>query len=77
MQWPRGRFKFGDRVQKRTGSSWHGVVVGWYSTKLTPVGYAVESEREPGSVQIYPDAALVPAPRGRGEAAGELATANK
>lgn len=46
------------RVRKRSGSSWQGKVVGFYTTHLTPVGYAVESEREPGSVQIYPEAAL-------------------
>ena len=28
------------------------------SAALTPVGYAIESEREPGSVQIYPETAL-------------------
>lgn len=33
-------------------------MVGEYSTELTPEGYAVESEREPGSVQIYPASAL-------------------
>lgn len=59
----RGRvFKPGDRVRKTTGSSWQGRVVGFYSTALTPVGYAVESEREPGSVQIYPESALVAVP---------------
>lgn len=52
------KFKIGDRVRKKSGSSWNGRVVGFYSTKLTPIGYAVESEREPGSVQIYPEAAL-------------------
>ena len=52
------RFKRGDRVRKISGSSWHGVVVGEYSTKLTPEGYCVESEREPGSVQLYPAKAL-------------------
>jgi hypothetical protein len=51
-------FAIGDRVRKRRGSSWQGRVVGFYSTGLTPEGYAVESEREPGSVQIYPLAAL-------------------
>ena len=51
-------FALGDRVRKVKGSSWHGRVVGFYSTALTPVGYAVESEREPGSVQIYPESAL-------------------
>lgn len=52
------KFKLGDRVRKTKGSSWQGRVVGFYSTTLTPIGYAVESEREPGSVQIYPEAAL-------------------
>jgi hypothetical protein len=51
-------FRLGDRVRKIKGSSWQGRIVGFYSTKLTPDGYAVESEREPGSVQIYPQAAL-------------------
>lgn len=51
-------FKRGDRVEKVSGSSWQGVIVGEYSTSLTPEGYAVESEREPGSVQIYPAKAL-------------------
>jgi hypothetical protein len=52
------KFALGDRVRKRSGSSWQGRVVGFYTTALTPNGYAVESEREPGSVQIYPEAAL-------------------
>ncbi len=51
-------FALGDRVCKTRGSSWNGIIVGFYSTALTPVGYAVESEREPGSVQIYPESAL-------------------
>ncbi|NLS19849.1 hypothetical protein HGP16_25250 [Rhizobium sp. P40RR-XXII] len=51
-------FRIGDRVRKIKGSSWQGKVVGFYSTKLTPDGYCVESEREPGSVQIYPESAL-------------------
>jgi hypothetical protein len=46
------------RVRKKFGSSWHGRIVGVYRTANTPVGYAVESEREPGSVQIYPASAL-------------------
>jgi hypothetical protein len=53
-----GKFGLGDRVRKTKGSSWQGRVVGFYSTELTPIGYAVESEREPGSVQIYPESAL-------------------
>jgi dihydrofolate reductase (trimethoprim resistance protein) len=52
------RFKLGDPVRKITGSSWYGRIVGTYSTELTPEGYAVESARHPGSVQIYPAAAL-------------------
>ena len=51
-------FQLGDAVEKISGSSWHGRIVGWYSTDLTPEGYAVESDFEPGSVQIYPAAAL-------------------
>lgn len=53
-----GQFKRGDRVEKISGSSWRGLVVGDYSTGLTPEGYAVESENEPGSVQLYPAKAL-------------------
>jgi len=53
------KFKLRERVTKLKGSSWTGRVVGFYSTSLTPIGYAVESENEPGSVQIYPEAALV------------------
>lgn len=52
------KFKPGDRVRKIKGSSWQGLVVGAYSASLTPEGYAVESEREPGNVQVYPAAAL-------------------
>lgn len=48
----------GTRVRKKSGSSWQGRVVGYYSTSLTPQGVCVESEREPGSVQIYPVRAL-------------------
>lgn len=53
-----GRFALGQRVRKIRGSPWQGLIVGFYSTTLTPDGYAVESEREPGSVQIYPASAL-------------------
>lgn len=52
------KYRMGDRVAKIKGSSWTGLVVGFYSTSLTPIGYAVESENEPGSVQIYPESAL-------------------
>ena len=58
------KFVFGDRVRKTKGSSWQGGVVGTYSTTLTPEGYCVESEREPGSVQIYPASALESVPAG-------------
>jgi dihydrofolate reductase (trimethoprim resistance protein) len=51
-------FRLGDRVRKKSGAAWQGRVVGWYSTSLTPEGYAVESESHSGSVQIYPVAAL-------------------
>ena len=53
-------FTLGDTVQKVSGSQWHGTVVGTYSTKFTPEGYAVESWTESGSVQIYPARALEP-----------------
>lgn len=68
-----GDWSLGDRVEKKYGSNWRGKIVGFYSTKLTPVGYAVESENEPGSVQIYPKealAALPSAPVGECEACG-------
>lgn len=55
---PHAAFRLGDRVRKKSGAAWQGHVVGWYCTKLTPEGYAVESEAHPGSVQIYPVAAL-------------------
>lgn len=50
--------KLGDRVQKKKGSEWHGTIVGSYSTELTPIGWVVESEREKGSCQLYPESAL-------------------
>lgn len=54
----RAAFERGDIVRKRSGSAWEGRVCGEYSTSLTPKGYAVESDKHPGSVQIYPEAAL-------------------
>lgn len=53
-----GTEHLGKRVRKKSGAAWSGRVVGWYSTQLTPRGYAVESDAHPGSVQIYPEAAL-------------------
>jgi dihydrofolate reductase (trimethoprim resistance protein) len=51
-------YRLGDRLTKIKGSNWTGRVVGFYSTSLTPEGYAIESETERGSVQIYPVGAL-------------------
>lgn len=51
-------FKYGDYVVKVSGSQWTGKIVGWYSTDMTPEGYAVESSNHIGSVQIYPVKAL-------------------
>lgn len=65
--WPKApKFKFGERVTKTKGSSWTGLVCGFYSTELTLNGYCVESENEPGSVQLYPVAALSAAPKREG-----------
>lgn len=59
--WPAGaKFKLGDYIRKKSGSSWRGRVCGFYSTKLTPVGYAVENFFEPNSVQNYPETAFEP-----------------
>lgn len=52
------KWELGDLVSKTKGSNWTGRVVGYYSTVLTPRGYAVESLTEKGSVQIYPESAL-------------------
>jgi dihydrofolate reductase (trimethoprim resistance protein) len=51
-------FRYGDGVAKVGGGEWCGKVVGWYSTDLTPEGYAVESAWHKGAVQIYPASAL-------------------
>jgi dihydrofolate reductase (trimethoprim resistance protein) len=59
---PEWKYEYGQRLRKIRGSSWQGHVVGFYSTTLTQEGYAIESERELGSVQIYPVAALEPVP---------------
>lgn len=65
------KFQTGDRVRKTKGSEWQGLVVGTYSTTLTPEGYAVESEAHPGSVQIYPASALEAVPDPRQQVIGE------
>ncbi len=51
-------FEMGLVVRKKSGSEWEGFIVGFYSTSLTPEGYAVESSSHAGSVQIYPAKAL-------------------
>lgn len=52
-------FLLGDSVRKRPGGGeWRGMVVGLYLASKTPLGFAVESVREEGSVQIYPAKAL-------------------
>lgn len=52
------RWQLGDKVRKKRGSSWRGTVCGFYTTPHTPVGYCVDSAFEPGSVQVWPEAAL-------------------
>lgn len=52
------KWEIGTRVSKIRGSWWTGKIVGFYSSSLTKEGYAVESESEVGSVQIYPLEAL-------------------
>lgn len=59
---PSWLFEYGDHVAKRSGAEWSGIVCGYYTTELTPRGYAVESEHHANSVQIYPEAALVHVP---------------
>lgn len=52
------KYALGQTLTKTRGSKWTGKVVGFYSTALTPIGYAIESDTETGSVQIYPETAL-------------------
>lgn len=52
------KYQLGDTVEKIKGSEWMGKVVGFYSTSLTPKGYAIESFAYRGTVQIYPESAL-------------------
>ncbi len=58
IETPLGCWRIGTLLKKKSGSMWRGKVVGYYSTSLTDIGYAVESWFEPGSVQIYPASAL-------------------
>lgn len=55
---PGALYSHGQWLTKRSGASWTGLVVGFYSTSLTPIGYCIESDAETGSVQIYPERAL-------------------
>lgn len=55
----RQKFFLGDKVCKKSGSQWRGTIVGAYQTDLTQEGYAIESDTEKGSVQIYPASAIV------------------
>lgn len=71
------RWPIGTLVEKIKGASWRGQVVGYYTTSLTPEGYCVESEREPGSVQIYPRAALTQPAESGAEALSGLAVASE
>lgn len=59
-QWPAdAKFSFGDRVRKHSGSWWEGVIVGFYSTHQTLIGYNVQMDLvDDGPVQIYPETAL-------------------
>lgn len=60
-EWPAdAMFQMGALVHKKGRASWRGRIVGWYRTERTALGFAVESAFEPGSVQIYPQTALVP-----------------
>jgi hypothetical protein len=55
-----GDFRISNRVRKipREGAGdWQGIIVGAYLTS-NGIGYAVRSEREKNSVQIYPEKAL-------------------
>src|SRR4029079_10764839 len=61
VEWPTdAAFRLGDYVSKKGRASWRGKIVGWYRTELTALGYAVESYHEIGSIQIYPESALIP-----------------
>lgn len=65
----RAKFAFGARVRKKKrkpeSSSWHGHVCGFYINPQTnEIGCNVESERETGSVQIYPESMLELIPDG-------------
>lgn len=54
------KYAMGDFLTKKSGSEWAGFVVGFYQTNQTAEGYAIESSTHRGSVQIYPETALMP-----------------
>lgn len=51
-------FRRGEKVRKKSGAWWEGIVVGFYSTTQSARGYAVQLENVYGPVQIYPETAL-------------------
>lgn len=52
------KYKLGDKVRKKKGSEWEGIVVGFYRTPITDYGYCVASSYHRNAVLIYPEAAL-------------------
>ena len=61
--WPRdAKFFWHNRVRKKKGSWWEGIVVGWYKTQATTIGYCVQLDIPQGPVQIYPEDALAICP---------------
>lgn len=57
------KFDLQQLVKKKSGSFWRGRIVGYYSTKQTPIGYSVQLEIagmviENAPVQLYPESAL-------------------
>lgn len=81
VAWPVGwAFREGDMVRKKSGSWWEGKIVGWYSTRDTPRGYAIQAQvpRGNGPVQIFPETAIVahPTPEASDAVALEISHAN-
>lgn len=52
-------FGLGDCVQKKGAALWRGKVVGFYRPANGVLGYCIESMFEQGSVQIYPETAVI------------------
>lgn len=48
------KFQQGDKVKKKSGSQYHGYIVGFYSTELTPEGYVVKSINHKNFVRMHP-----------------------